>query len=108
MLWSQHDEINHHYRRYNRPMLRDALVQADWQLERLTAFNTLLFPPAAAVRLLQSRRPPAAYRADLDLGPAWLNAVLERPLAWEAGWLARGRSLSVGLSLLAIVTKGSA
>jgi SAM-dependent methyltransferase len=105
MLWSRHDEINHHFRRYNRPMLRDAFAQADWKLERLTAFNTLLFPPAAVVRLLQRRRPPAVYRADLDLGPAWLNAVLERPLAWEAQWLTHGRSLPFGLSLLAVVTK---
>jgi hypothetical protein len=32
-----------------------------------------------------------------------LNSVLERPLSLEASWLARGRTLPVGLSLMALL-----
>jgi SAM-dependent methyltransferase len=105
-LWSVHDEANHHYRRYVRATLRSAAVQAGWQVQRMTSFNSLLLAPAAAVRLSQRRRmhpPNDTYKPDLQLGPAWLNGVLERPLQIEARWLARGRTLPAGLSLLAVL-----
>jgi SAM-dependent methyltransferase len=103
-LWSAHDEANHHFRRYSRRGLRRATAAAGWQLQRLSSFNSLLLVPAAAVRLTQRRLGTHnGYTSDLELGPAWLNDVLERPLALEASWLARGRTLPVGLSLLAVL-----
>jgi SAM-dependent methyltransferase len=103
-LWSRHDEANHHYRRYSRPRLRGAAVAAGWRIERVSAFNSLLLAPAAAVRLAQRRLGTGnGYTSDLDLGPAWLNDVLEWPLALEARWLARGQTLPAGLSLLALL-----
>jgi SAM-dependent methyltransferase len=105
-LWSRHDEANHHYRRYSRAALRAAAASGGWQLERMSSFNSLLLAPAAAVRLAQRRLGTHnGYTNDLDLGPAWLNDVLERPLALEASWLARGRTLPAGLSLLAVLRR---
>jgi SAM-dependent methyltransferase len=104
-LWSQHDEANHHFRRYNRRMLIAAARESGWTVERMTSFNSLLFAPAAAVRLFQRRRPSTDYRPDLTLGPAWLNSVLERPLALEAALIARGRTLPAGLSLMAVLSR---
>ena len=37
--------------------------------------------------------------------PAWLNRVLEGPLAAEAAWLRGGRTLPLGLSLLAVLRR---
>jgi hypothetical protein len=105
-LWSMHDVANHHYRRYSRPRLRAAALDAGWRVRRLTSFNGLLLAPAAAVRLAERRRlrrPDSDYKPELTLGPGWLNAVLERPLRVEARWLARGRTLPAGLSLLAVL-----
>ncbi len=106
-LWSQHDEANHHYRRYARATLRAAAVQAGWHVQRMTSFNSLLLAPAAAVRVAARRRRAngGPDKTDLDLGPAWLNGLLERPLKTEARWLARGRTLPAGLSLLAVLQK---
>lgn len=105
-LWSRHDEANHHYRRYSRAALRAAAGAGGWQLERMSSFNSLLLAPAAAVRLAQRRLGTHnGYTNDLDLGPAWLNDVLERPMALEASWLARGRTLPAGLSLLAVLRR---
>jgi SAM-dependent methyltransferase len=105
-LWSRHDEANHHYRRYSRAALRAAAGSAGWQIARLSSFNSLLLAPAAAVRLAQRRMGSRNGSAnDLDLGPGWLNDVLERPLALEASWLARGRTLPMGLSLLAVLRR---
>jgi SAM-dependent methyltransferase len=110
-LWSRHDEFNHHFRRYSRPMLRSAALSAGWQIQRVSSFNSLLFAPAAAVRLAQRRRGNSSNghsSTDLEVGPAWLNDVLERPLALEANWLGRGRTLPVGLSLLAVLRRAPA
>lgn len=103
-LWSVHDEANHHYRRYARRTLRCAALEAGWTVARMTSFNTLLLAPAAAVRILQRhRRSNGDYAPELRLGPAWLNALLEGALRIEAKWLARGRTLPVGLSLMAVL-----
>lgn len=103
-LWSLHDEANHHYRRYERATLREAALGAGWLVVRMSSFNSLLFPPAALVRLAQrGRRLNSDYRPELRLGPSWLNAALERPLHLEAKWLARGRTLPAGLSLMALL-----
>jgi SAM-dependent methyltransferase len=103
-LWSLHDAANHHYRRYSRRSLRLAAVEAGWRLHRITSFNSILLPVAAAVRLAQRRREPdARYSPELKLGPEWLNSVLERPLRAEARWLHRGATLPAGLSLLAVL-----
>ncbi len=105
-LWSPHDEANHHFRRYGQRTLRAAALDASWSVARMTYFNSLLLAPAAAVRIVQRRRNSrldAGYTPDLELGPAWLNGVLERPLQAEARWLTLGRTLPAGLSLLAML-----
>jgi len=103
-LWSLHDRANHHFRRYSRRTLREAVIGAGWELRRLTAFNSLLLPPAALVRFAQrSRYPDSDYSPELELVPSWLNGLLERPLQAEAWWLSRGRNLPAGLSLMALM-----
>ena len=55
-LWSSHDVFNNHFRRYDRRMMRALAAETGWTIERMTYFNSLLLPPAAAVRLLQRVR----------------------------------------------------
>ncbi|HET9124228.1 MAG TPA: class I SAM-dependent methyltransferase [Solirubrobacteraceae bacterium] len=112
LLWSEHDVANHHYRRYTRASLRNAARGAGWTLQRMSAFNSLLLAPAAAVRLARRRHlnrsggaAAPEFRDELALGPEWLNGVLEWPLALEARWLSRGGTLPIGLSLMAILRR---
>ncbi len=108
-LWSGHDDANHHYRRYSRRTLCAAAADGGWEIKRLSSFNTLLLAPAAAVRVAQRWvRPRASYRNTLAPPSAWLNSVLEWPLTLEAGWLAQGRTLPFGLSLLAVLRRPEA
>jgi SAM-dependent methyltransferase len=103
-LFSAHDVVNHHYRRYARPSLLAAAREAGWAAGRTTYFNSVLLAPAAAVRLAQRRRrnePKAG--SDLALTPPRMNGVLELPMRAEAAWLRRGRRLPAGLSLLAVL-----
>jgi len=58
------------------------------------------------VRLARRRFPARNGAADdISIPPGWLNDLLERPLRMEAGWLAGGRGLGLGLSLLAVMRR---
>ena len=50
-MWSAHDTVHHHFRRYNPASLRKVAGEAGLKVDLLTHFNTLLFPLAAAVRI---------------------------------------------------------
>jgi SAM-dependent methyltransferase len=102
-LWSGHDEINHHHRRYTRRSLQAVAEQAGWQQVRTTYFNSLLLPVAILLRVLD-RLSTKTTESSLDLWvpPEPLNWLLERPLALEATLIARGGRIPAGLSLLAV------
>jgi SAM-dependent methyltransferase len=102
-LWSRHDEVNGHRRRYTRRTLRRAAEAAGWRIERMTGFNAVYLLPAAAVRV--TRRGGDDRKSELALTPPALNDLLELPLRAEAALIARGISLPAGLSLLAILRK---
>src|ERR1700722_648548 len=102
-LWSGHDEVNHHHRRYTRRSLQHVAQQAGWEPVRATYFNSLLLPVAIALRVLE-RFSSKTTESSLDLWvpPEPLNWLLERPLALEAALIARGGRIPAGLSLLAV------
>jgi SAM-dependent methyltransferase len=103
-LWSGHDEVNHHHRRYNRAALQQAAREAGWECARTTHFNSLLLPVAIALRALD-RLHTRATESSLDLWvpPAPVNWLLEQPLNLEAALIARGGQIPAGLSLLAVL-----
>ncbi len=102
-LWSGHDEINHHFRRYTRRTLRQVAEQAGWETVRTTYFNSLLLPIAIVLRVMD-RFSKTTTESSLDLWvpPAPANWLLERPLALEAAAIARGGRIPAGLSLLTL------
>ena len=51
-LWSGHDEVNHHRRRYTQRSLRAVAEKAGWRQVRSTHFNSLLLPVAVLLRVL--------------------------------------------------------
>jgi SAM-dependent methyltransferase len=99
-LWSGHDVVNEHRRRYTRPQLRQRLVTAGFDVRTLSYFNTALFPPIAAVRLLRRLSRGADEGGDLGVVPAPLNAVLGSVFAAERHVLPHV-SLPFGVSLIA-------
>jgi SAM-dependent methyltransferase len=103
-LWSGHDEINHHHRRYTRRSLQRVAEQAGWRQLRTTYFNSLLLPVAIVLRVLDrvNRAKTTETSLDLWIPPAPVNWLLERPLALEAALIAHGGRIPAGLSLLAV------
>jgi SAM-dependent methyltransferase len=103
-LWSGHDEINHHHRRYNRDTLLAAAGDAGWSCEFATHFNSLLLPVAIALRVLDRLHTKATESSlDLWVPPAPVNWLLQQPLNAEAAAIGRGRPIPAGLSLLAVL-----
>lgn len=104
-LWSHHDLINRHQRRYRPGELRRLLTAAGLEIEKMSFFNSLLFPGIAAVRLLQklvARK--LVPQHDLRLPPAPLNRLLTGLFAAEAAWLRRF-NFPIGVSLLCLAKK---
>lgn len=105
-LWGPHDVLNGHYRRYRRRDLQGLLEEAGFLVERLSYFNTWLFPAVAAIRSfrrLWPRRQKAAA-SDFSTPPRILNRALSGLFASEARFL-RTRSLPFGVSLIALGRK---
>jgi SAM-dependent methyltransferase len=101
-LWSRHDVVNGHRRRYTRKSLERAATEAAWEVRRVTGFNVVYLVPAALVR---AARKGAAGEggSELELTPPSLNPALELPLKAEAALIARNVNLPPGLSLLAVI-----
>lgn len=100
-MWSKHDELNHHRRRYSRSELGGVLTRAGFTLERLTYFNCHLFPLAWAVRTWRRLTGDSGENEFALPGPR-LNEALRRVFLAERGRLAAGGSYPFGLSVLAV------
>jgi SAM-dependent methyltransferase len=100
-MWSAHDVVNHHKRRYSKRALKRLFESSPLKLDTLGYFNSLLFPVAVAERLSSKMR--GKDEADLTMPPASLNAVLEKIFAAER-YLVGRLPLPPGLSLFAVAS----
>lgn len=98
-LWSQHDVVHHHHRRYSRRSLARTIGEAGLEVEYMSHFNSILLP-AAIVQRFAARF--SSDGPDLDIVPARpVNTLLTTIFAAERGILKMMR-LPAGLSLCAI------
>jgi SAM-dependent methyltransferase len=74
-LWSSHDVVNHHKRRYTRQQLRTVVTDAGFQVDHVTYFNTLLFP-VALLRRVFARATDTQRADDFLVPPGPVNAAL--------------------------------
>lgn len=100
-MWSAHDVVNHHKRRYSKAALRRLIEASPLKIEKLGYFNSLLFPLAVAERL--SSKLSGKDNADVKLPSAPLNAILEAAFGWERHLVGR-LPLPPGLSLFAVAS----
>jgi SAM-dependent methyltransferase len=113
LLWSEHDEINHHKRRYTAPDLRRLIEQAGFSVDRVTYCNTFLFLPVFAIRkyknLVRKARTsngvnPDGLESDLGDYPEFMNEAAFRVMQAENG-LMRHIDLPFGVSILAVAER---
>ena len=98
-MWSAHDVVNHHHRRYSKATLVSAIERAGLKPTRLTYFNSLLFPLAAAARVAGR----LMHRDDSDDSPPPdpLNALFERVFRLERHLVGR-LPMTPGLSIVTL------
>ena len=104
-LSATHDRRVHGRHRYTVGEVRRALERADFQVERLSYINSLLFPIPLVQRLVERVRPATEEDSDLLLPGPLANAVLRGVLQAEAAWLRRGGRFPWGLSVLSLARK---
>jgi SAM-dependent methyltransferase len=80
-LWSGHDVVLGHRRRYVAGRLRALIEEAGYRVERLSYFNTVLFPAVVATRLYKRIR--GDQRHDLHRPRPLVNDLLECVFALE-------------------------
>lgn len=114
-LWSRHDVLNHHQRRYTRGRLWAALRGSGFAVERSSYFNFWLFPAAVAARLADglarggqsSGTVDRAAEAEEILKPLRIgagNGLLTSVFSSEAG-LVRAVDLPWGVSVGAVARR---
>ena len=97
-LWSPHDDVHEHKRRYTRGELVEKVRAAGIRVTRVSYFNTLLFPLIAAIRIGQ-RFVPHGDLSNMSVPPAPINRFLANVIGAERYTLPFW-SNPVGVSLL--------
>jgi SAM-dependent methyltransferase len=100
-MWSPHDVVNHHKRRYSTRSLRRLIEASPLQLNKIGYFNSLLFPIAVAART--ASKLAATRNNDMSLPPAPLNKFMEAVFGAERYLIGRV-PLPPGLSLFALAS----
>jgi SAM-dependent methyltransferase len=104
-LWSKHDETHHHFRRYTKATLTEALSMAGLEPVRVGYFNTLLFPLIVALRLLRKAL-RLAETPDDEMPSPVQNSILKTIFGLER-FLVGKVPMPFGVSLYAVARKRS-
>jgi SAM-dependent methyltransferase len=110
-LWSEHDALNQHYRRYTAGRLHHAMAGAGLVPCKTTYFNTWLFPAIATARLVMRFAKSFAnssgrkkMRTDFERNISFLNGILKNVFASER-FVLRHASFPFGVSLMGFARK---
>ncbi len=103
-LWSKHDEVSHHFRRYTKRTLVQRLNEC-FSVHYATYFNTHLFPAVVGVRLIRRVLRLSGGDSDVSIANKGLtNEVLKIIFSAERFWVP-GMSLPFGVSICAVGEK---
>jgi SAM-dependent methyltransferase len=104
-LYGLQDEVSEHKRRYRRGPLVELLRRAGFQVKYASYFNTLLFPPIAAVRVFRrlfpiERSPAGNGGGDFELRlPGVVERALEKLFSLERHAIGNA-AIPFGISIL--------
>ena len=107
LLWTSHDVLNEHCRRYTKRTFGELLREAGWRVDALNYFFHWTFPAKLAVRVAESLGPGRRTTPELPrIPPPRLNRALYLMSRFEQNYLDSWR-LPFGSSLLAVASRGS-
>ncbi len=113
-LWSHHDEVNHHFRRYTLQELQRLVEKNGINVTFRSYFNFFLFLPVLALRLLTKAIPKRTSSSSKEStgsdfeyfqSSETLNNILFQIFKCENGFLKRGIRFPAGVSALLIGSK---
>ncbi len=102
-LWSAHDELHMHKRRYTISSLKKLILSKNFQIKYISYFNTFLFLPAVLKRIFARSKPLGDVQPVDPVSPL-VNSILKRVFLWEAFFLKFMR-FPFGLSIICIAKK---
>lgn len=100
-MWSAHDLAHHHKLRYSKKALRRDAEAAGLTVRKIGYFNSLLFPLAAAVRILGKLTGKTS--SDDSLPPRLLNSAFEKIFGFERHIVGRV-PFPAGVSIFALLS----
>lgn len=100
-MWSAHDLAHHHHRRYTQKSLNGVIARAGLKVDLMSHFNSLLFPVAAAARMIGKL--VGKTTSDDQMPAAPVNALLTGIFGLERALIGRV-PLPAGVSIVAIVS----
>lgn len=101
-MWSAHDTAHHHHRRYRKREIDSLARGAGYDIELLSPFNSLLFPPIAAARFIGRLRGDES--SDDAMPGAVVNQALETVFGFERELIGRV-PMPFGVSLVAVLRR---
>ncbi|MCX7880561.1 MAG: class I SAM-dependent methyltransferase [Ignavibacteria bacterium] len=102
-LWSRHDEIHMHKRRYTKLQLKKLLEGEKFQIRFISYFNFFLFFPAVVKRLLVKRKNSEIVEPIEPVGEG-LNEIFKKIFLFEKKLLPKLK-FPFGLSIVGIAKK---
>jgi SAM-dependent methyltransferase len=103
-LFSRHDVIHHHFRRYGYKELQEKITAAGWTIEIMNYCNFWLFPAVWIVRLLEKFKTNDTLSIGSALPSRLMNEALYQLFASER-WLVPHIRLPFGVSLVVLARK---
>jgi ubiquinone/menaquinone biosynthesis C-methylase UbiE len=109
-LWSEHDVVNMHYRRYTKSTLSAALRKAGFKIKKAGYWNFLMYFPTAVLRLLQrltsaGNAKEAKRKTDIEKVPGMVNGILKFMIRKIENPVFRLQPFPVGVSVYAKAVK---
>ena len=101
-MFSAHDVVHHHHRRYRKNEIRHLAEEAGYSIDLLSPFNSLLFPPIAAVRFLGKLT--GKDDSDDAMPSPFVNKLLDGIFGLERGLIGR-LPMPFGVSLVAVLRR---
>ena len=101
-MWSAHDVAHHHHRRYRKREIEALARGAGYEIELLSPFNSLLFPPIAVARFIGRLRGDES--SDDAMPGDLVNQALDTIFGLESSLIGRV-PMPFGVSLAAVLRR---
>lgn len=103
-LWSNHDVVHHHKRRYTLSELKKKLSYAGFKVEKISYYNSILFIPIFITRQIH-RLLKIESGSDAKMPNKLINFILKSIFSFER-YILKIFNMHFGVSIIAVIKKG--